>query len=179
MRYILAICLATPVLAVLCWKDWRTRTLPNPFTFGLAVLGFGLRLWMDGLGGVVDGLLGALAGALFLLVPFLMRAAGGGDVKMLAAAGVFTGLRLCMAELLFVSLAGLALAAVLVVARAVSPARLWHLLRCVFDWRYDRAKGRESLPSKSDERGRVPFGIAIALGTIATLAYAAWMESGS
>ena len=177
MHHVLAICLATPVLAVLCWKDWRTRTLPNSLTAGLAVLGLGLRLCLDGMGGVVDGALGALAGALFLLVPFLLRAAGGGDVKMLAAAGVFTGLRLCVAELLFVSLAGLALATVLVVARAVSPARLLHLARSVFDWRYDRKQGRAALPPKSDERGRVPFGIAIALGTVVALAYAAWMES--
>lgn len=176
MRHILAICLAAPVMVILCWKDYRTRTLPNAWTLGLAVLAFSWRLWADGTGGIVDGLLGGLAGALFLLVPFLMRAAGGGDVKMLAAAGVLTGFRLCAAQLLFVSLAGIALAAVFLAARAVSPARLNHLFRCVFDWRYDRVKGRADLPSRADEKCRVPFGVAIAAGTLATLAYAAWLE---
>jgi len=177
MHHILAICLAAPLLSVLCWKDWRTRTLPNALTFGLAILGFGWRIWADGMGGVVDGVLGAVAGGLFLLIPFLMKAAGGGDVKMLAAVGVFTGLRFCVAQLMFVSLAGLALATVLVAARAVSPARLKHAIRCFFDWRYDRVKGRASLPPRSDEGGRAPFGIAIAIGTMAALAYAAWLEA--
>ena len=176
MRYILAICLSAPVMAILCWKDCRTRTLPNALTLGLAVLAFVWRLWVDGTGGVVDGLLGGLAGALFLLVPFLMRAAGGGDVKMLAAAGVLTGFRMCAAQLLFVSLAGIALAVVFLAARAVSPARLKHLVRSVFDWRYDREKGKAGLPPSTDEKCRVPFGVAIAAGTVATLAYAAWLE---
>jgi prepilin signal peptidase PulO-like enzyme (type II secretory pathway) len=53
--------------------------------------------------------------------------------------------------------------------RKVTAARLKHFFRSVFDWRYDRAAGRAAIPPKTDERARVPFGIAIALGTWATL----------
>ncbi len=177
MRNLLALCLFAPVLAVLCWKDWRTRTLPNVLTFGLGVLAVVWRVCWDGAGGVADGCLGGLAGALFLLVPYLMKAAGGGDVKMLAAAGILAGFRLCAAQLLFVSVAGLLLAGCMLATRAVSAVRVKHVFRCAFDWRYDRAKGREGLPPKSDETVRVPFGVAIAAGTLATLAYAWYLEA--
>ena len=125
----------------------------------------------------MDGALGGLACGAFLMLPFMMRAAGGGDVKMLFAVGVLAGLRLCAAELLFVSVIGLAVAVFLMMSRRVSLARITHVFRCALDWRYDRAAGRAALPPVSDERVRVPFGIAIALGTVATLIYAAYLEA--
>ncbi len=177
MRHLLTICLFTPILFVLCWKDWRTRTLPNVLTFGMGVLAIVWRLCADGTGGVADGLFGGLAAGLFLLVPYLMKAAGGGDVKMIAAVGILTGFRLCVAQLLFVAVAGLLLAGYMLVTRTVSAVRVRHVFRCVFDWRYDRAKGREGLPPRQDETTRVPFGVAIAAGTLATLAYAWYLET--
>lgn len=96
---------------------------------------------------------------------------------MLFACGALAGFRLCVAELLFVSVIGLVVAVFMMLARRVSLARLRHGLRCVFDWRYDRRAGRVGLPPVSDERVRVPFGIAIALGTAVTLAYAAYLRN--
>jgi len=177
MHPLLTLCLVAPILAVLCWKDCRTRKLPNAWTFALALLAFAIRFAGGGVGGLVDGALGGLACGAFLMLPFMMRAAGGGDVKMLFAVGVLAGLRLCAAELLFVSVIGLAVAVFMMLSRRVSLARIKHGFRCVFDWRYDRAAGRAALPSVSDERVRVPFGVAIALGTVATLVYAAYLEA--
>lgn len=176
MHYLLAFCLFTPILGLLCWKDCRERLLPNTLTFGMAALGFIWRFWADGAGGLWDGFLGGLAGGLFLFIPFLMRAAGGGDVKMLFAAGIITGLRFCAAQLLFVSIAGLLLAGFMLAAKTVSPVRLKHCLKCIFDPRYDRVAGKAALPPVSDERCRLPFGVAIAFGTLATLGYAWYLE---
>ena len=71
--------------------------------------------------------------------------------------------------ILFTSLAGLALMLVLLLVGLADARRLKHVLRSVFDWRYDRAAGRAALPPKSSERCRVPFGVAIAAGTWITL----------
>lgn len=176
MTPLLTICVVTPVLAVLCWNDCRYRRLPNVLTFGLAVLGLVWRFVFGGMGGAVDGLVGGLVCGLFLLLPFLLGGAGGGDLKMMFAAGIFTGLRYACAEMLFVSLTGLLLAVIMLICGWVNPARLKHWLRSVFDWRYDRKAGAASLPPRSDEKGRVPFGVAIAVGTIVTLIYAYFLE---
>ena len=76
------------------------------------------------------------------------------------------------------SIAGLVLAIVLLCLGKVAAKRLLHYLRIIFDWRYDRKKGAEGLPPKESEKGRIPFGVAIAAGTLATLAYAYWLEAG-
>ena len=176
MIYIWTLCILLPFLAILCWQDCKYRRLPNALTLSLAVLGILWRFAFGSLGGLVDGLLGGLVCALFLLLPFLMKGAGGGDLKMIAAVGIFTGLRYCCAEMLFISLTGLFLGLVMMTFGWVKSSRLKHWLHVFFDWRYDRKKGAESLPPKSDEKERVPFGVAIALGTIFTLIYAYFVE---
>ncbi|MBQ9366905.1 MAG: prepilin peptidase [Victivallales bacterium] len=172
----MTICVLAPLLGLLCWYDWRKRKLPNLLTLVLAAVALAWRFCQHGGRGVTDGLLGGLVCGLFLLIPFLMRGAGGGDVKMLFGAGIATGLRYCFAELLFVSLTGLFLGLVMVLCKSVTTARLKHCLRIVFDWKYDRKAGAEELPAREDERGRIPFGVAIALGTVITLLYAYRME---
>lgn len=160
-------------LLVLCVQDWRTRRLSNWLTLGGAAAGLAWRLGA-GLPALWDGVAGGLLCAALLLLPFLLHAAGGGDVKMLFAVGCFFGKGRAMELLLCISLAGLLLAPVMVLVGKTSGGRLKHWLRCVFDWRYDRAAGRAALPPADDERYRVPFGIAIAAGTWATLAFFVW-----
>ena len=147
-------------------------------TMGLAVLCAIGRLCIEGMAGLIDGILGGLVCGLFLFIPFLMKSAGGGDVKMIFATGVIVGFRYSFAEMLFVSIAGLVLALVLLCLGQVTYKRLVHYIRIVFDWRYDRKKGAEGLPPKESETGRIPFGVAIAIGTLATLCYAYWLEAG-
>lgn len=173
---LLSLCIAMPLLAILCWSDCRSRRLPNSWTLGLAGVGLVWRLVSGGFGGFVDGLAGGLICGLFLLIPYLTKGAGGGDLKMISAAGTFTGLRYCCAELLFISLTGLLLGLIMLICGRVKATRLKHWFRTIFDWRYDRREGAASLPDKSDETLRIPFGVAIAAGTVITLIYAYFME---
>ena len=160
----------TPWLGYLCWSDAKHRRLPNVWTLGGLLAGLCVQAGFWGWAGFKDGLAAAGGAGLFLILPFLLRAAGAGDLKMLAACAAFVGLRETPFLLMAVSFAGLFVAIPMLVMRKVTAARLVHILRCMFDWRYDRAAGRAALPPKEDERVRVPFGIAIALGIWATLA---------
>ena len=84
--------LVTPWLMVLCWYDCKYRRLPNYLTLGMAV---GALVWRLGYGRMplfADGVAGGLAAGLFLLIPFLLGGAGGGDLKMLTAVGCLGGL---------------------------------------------------------------------------------------
>jgi Flp pilus assembly protein protease CpaA len=157
----------------LCANDLRRRRLPNVLTLGGAAAALAALWGAGGVAVMVDGLLAGLLCALFLLIPFFLRAAGGGDVKMLFACGIIAGMSHAMALLLFMSFAGFMLAVVMAAAGRVDLARLKHAGRCLFDWRYDRRAGRAALPPRESERGRVPFGLAIAAGLVVALGWEA------
>lgn len=162
--------LLTPWLVALCVSDVRRRILPNKLTLGGLAVGLALAAAVGGLSGFLDALAAAGCGVLFLILPFLLRAAGAGDVKMLAAAAAFVGMAQLPFFLMAVSFAGLFVAIAMIVLKQVSAARLKHAFRTLFDWRYDRKAGKAAIPKRDDERARVPFGCAIAIGTWATLA---------
>lgn len=169
----------TPWLAILCYYDCRFRRLPNLLTIGGMLIALVWRFGIDGFPSLCGGLTGGLFSGLFLLLPFYLRAAGGGDVKMLMAAGCVLGFGRVAHLLLATSVAGIVLAIFMLVSGFASGKRLIHYFRCLLDWRYDRKLGRESLPPKSDERSRIPFGVAIAVGVWTTLLWEITLKSGA
>lgn len=162
------IILASPWLIYLSVCDFRKRQLPNPWVFGgilvmlAAAFGVGVQY-------ALGSLVTAFLCSLFLLLPFFLRAAGAGDVKMLFAAGLIAGPGNTLNLILLVSLSGLVLAVLMLCFRRINTARLKHYCRCLFDFRYDREGGRKNLPNPDTEACRVPFGVAIAAGLFLNL----------
>ena len=163
MDWLFPICLVI-WLAVLAYQDCRYRRLPNWLTLGGALIALALRFGDGGAQALVAGVWGGLVCGLFLLLPFILHAAGGGDVKMLFAVGCAMGLRQSPVVILFTSLAGLLLMLAMLIWGRADSRRLKHYVRVLFDWRYDRKAGAAALPPKSTEKCRVPFGVAIAVG---------------
>lgn len=162
------IILATPWLIGLSVYDFRKHQLPNAWVFGGILVMAAIAL---GVGGsyLLASLVTAFLASLFLLLPFFLRAAGAGDVKMLFAAGLIAGPGNTLNLILLISLAGLALALVMLFFHRVNTARLKHFCRSLFDFRYDRAEGRKNLPPPETESCRVPFGAAIGAGLFLNL----------
>jgi leader peptidase (prepilin peptidase)/N-methyltransferase len=140
-----------PLLLVACgwltWTDIRFGIIPNWLNALIAVLGLARGLAMDGSAGALTGAVaGVVIGATLLLLRqgyFAWRGVQGlglGDVKFLAAAGVWTGLADFPLLLLIATLAALVLAGILhLTGRAVTA------------------------------RTAIPFGPSLALGLLATL----------
>jgi Flp pilus assembly protein protease CpaA len=167
---VIKLILLTPWLTALCVSDIRSRRLPNALTLGGLVVAIVMALGFGGVPAAVDSVMAAGCAFVFLFIPFLIRAAGAGDVKMISAVAAFLGLGQVPFFLLATSFAGLFVALVMVCMRQVSTARLKHAFRTIFDWRYDRAAGKAAIPPADDEKARVPFGCAIAIGAVVTLA---------
>ncbi len=112
--------------AAAAWRDGKERRLPDGLVKALAVLGLAARVWKvlegseDGLGVLGEGALGALAGAgIFLFLLLIWPGAfGGGDVKFLAAGGIFLGPAGTVVAFVF----GVLLAGVFCVARCRAAA---------------------------------------------------------
>jgi len=159
--------------------DLRSRLIYNLVTLPSLLLGFGLHLafwgWNAGLGmGLKWSLIGMLAGGLPFLVlnSIQSRAFGGGDVKLLAALGALFGAPMILQLLLRVAISGgiVALAVLILKGEVLSTLRRGLRRRAASK---DMSEGSELEHKESDPKREdslyIPYGVAIAVGTVWTL----------
>ena len=164
MLYYLTFSLITIWLTVLGWYDCTCRRLPNYLTLGGAAVFLIMRFALGGTQGIVNGLIGGLLGGAFLFLPFLMRGAGAGDIKMFFAAGCLFGYPAIFPVMILSTVFGLILGLGMIIYGKLDSSRLKHLFKCCCCVNYDREAGRKMLPPKNNEAVRIPFGVAIAAG---------------
>jgi len=82
---------ATALLGIALWTDLRRREIPNVLTAAFAVGGLVYNGAASGLAGLGQAAMGAAAGMLPMLVMYMLRGLGGGDVKWFAAFGAWSG----------------------------------------------------------------------------------------
>lgn len=71
--------------------DYRERRVPNRLNAALALSGILAQVSYFGAAGLKEALLGMLVGFGMLIVPWMMRGMGAGDVKLMAAVGAWFG----------------------------------------------------------------------------------------
>lgn len=152
--------------AVLSWLDCRERRLPNWLTLGGAAVALTWRFGYGGMPLFLQGFGAASVAGLFLFIPFLLRGAGGGDVKMLFGAGAVVGWERVLLMLWVTSIVGIVVGIGMILFGKLDASRLRHYLRSAFDWHYDRVAGAAYLPSKESEKVRIPFSIPITAGML-------------
>ena len=161
------------LLVVAAVIDYRSHRIPNWLALCGALYGLIYNTWMPAWpqGSGLVALAGLGLGLVLFLPLYLLRAMGAGDVKLLAMAGAFLGpddiVRAALASLL----AGGALAIVFVLMRGAALRMLqnlmWTLRLGLFNAMNGSAPSLRIAPETSV--GKLPYGVAIALGTIGYL----------
>ena len=146
------------------WTDLRSRRIPNRLTLGILVSGLGLRA-LDGLGPLAEGLLGAGLGLAIAVVLFGLGAVGGGDGKLLIGVGAFLGHERFVGALLLIAVLGGLLGLAEALRRGVILPAALNAAGMVRRW---LTLGRSGVVRTVDSPGAVtvPYGVAIALGTV-------------
>ncbi len=146
------------------WTDVRSRRIPNRLTLGILVSGLVLRA-LDGLGPLAEGLLGAGLGLAIAVVLFGLGAMGGGDGKLLIGVGAFLGYEQYVGALLLIAVLGGVLGLFEAVRRGIILPAALNAVGMVRRW---VTFGRGGVVRTVDTPGAVtvPYGVAIALGTI-------------
>jgi prepilin peptidase CpaA len=162
--------LTTALIATLAagaLSDARTRRIPNVLTVSAFVAALALRSFLSS-GALLGGFAGAGVVLLMVLPLFALRGIGGGDAKMLVAVGAFTGTTLLLPMLLATAIVGgvmsLATAArggVLIPVLLNTRALLGNLLTL--------GQRGERTTLNTPGTMSVPYGVAIALGTLIAL----------
>lgn len=145
--------------------DVRAGRIPNRLTYGAIAAGLLVRAWLGGWRGTLDGLAAGLLGGGVFFVFFLVRGMGAGDVKLMAAVGVWAGLHHLPAVLLTSAIAGgiLALGYMFVRRRGAHTLRNLGMLL-----RFHLASGLAPHPEinlQNPQAVKIPYALAIAAGT--------------
>jgi prepilin peptidase CpaA len=153
------------LLAVACWHDVRARRIPNALTLAGVAVGLMLRAPL-GSAELLNGVAGVGIAVLLTLPPFALGFLGGGDVKLLGAAGAFLGMDRLPGALVFVALAGGVLALLEAARQQALKRALANTYGFARNWvLFARAGVATQLPAPGT--ASVPYGIAIAAGTLA------------
>ena len=171
----------TVLLLVGAAIDLRTHRIPNALTYGGAVVGLIVNVWLGRETGLIASTTGWLAGVLLLAIPFVLRGIGGGDVKLLAAVGAWGGPLYALHALFFGALAGAVVAigfliwrgevglAILPIARIARWRIALLLTGIVSDSQSRLLEPKGAAPTGSPMKTYFPFGPALAIGGLVAL----------
>ena len=148
------------------FHDARSRRIPNQLTLPAIIAGFGARAALGGWLGLESAVWGALlAGGIFFLL-FVIGGMGGGDVKLMAAVGAWAGVAQVTPILLASALAGGLLAIFYMVAYGTIFRTLRNTIVLAQHHLTSGLRPHPELNVQESGTTRVPFGVAIAAGTL-------------
>jgi prepilin peptidase CpaA len=153
--------------------DLRTRRIPNWLSAAGLLSGFACQITLFHWEGAREATLGA-ALALLIYVPlFALRAVGGGDVKLMAAVGSFTGPKEWIAIFLITAIVGGLIALIMIAVKGRFARTFRNVGILLTELAHLRAPYRveQELDVSSSQGLRLPHGCAIAAGTLLYLAY--------
>jgi prepilin peptidase CpaA len=171
-KYLLLCALA--IASVGAVKDFRGLRIPNWLTYSGLIAALIVRVGLGGWPELRGGLGGMLfAGGIFLLL-FLLGGMGGGDVKLMAAVGAWVGFAHVGVLLIMSAIAGGLLATGYVLVHK----RMWESLRNMLELlRHHLTEGLKPHPTLNVQQPgtlRLPYGLAIAIGTFYCVGNAFW-----
>jgi prepilin peptidase CpaA len=163
-KYLLICGLA--IASVGAFTDVRNRRIPNWLTYNGILLALAVRTALAGWPGLKNSFEGVVLGGGIFLLLFLLRGMGGGDVKLMAAVAGWAGTAQVIALLIASALAG----GILALCCAVLGKRIRLTFRNMVELvRHCLTSGVRFHPILNvQESGsmRIPYGLAIALGTL-------------
>jgi prepilin peptidase CpaA len=155
-------------------SDLRSARIPNWLTYSGVLAALLVRFSMVGWSGLKSGIAGTLvAGVVFFLL-FVMGAMGGGDVKLMTAVGAWSGQDHVLSVLIAVALAGGLLAIIYILFGHGLRETVWNIVELI---RFRLTSGLLPHPVLNVRRPgtlHVPFGVAIAMGTLFSAGNAIW-----
>ncbi len=173
----LALALLAAALLGAVFTDLQSRRIPNvlvaagslaalcvhALALGTATTPLAGPAWWSPLSGIATGFA--------LMLPLhLLRAMGAGDVKLMAMVGAFIGPTAVLSATLYTLLAGGLLALVFMLGRGVAAQTLANLRFMLTDWALRSSSGQGlRLPPLQTTAARLPYALAITLGTAAAL----------
>ncbi|MGG6312826.1 A24 family peptidase [Paenibacillus macerans] len=149
--------------------DLKTMKIPNAITVSGLATGLLCHTLADGWSGTWFALKGSAAGFVLMFVLYLLRAVGGGDVKLFAGIGAWTGVALTLSTMMYSILAAGCIGLVILIWRRET----WERLRRVAGSILGAAMLGSATPIQATAKGQLqfPFMLAVLPGAILSVYY--------
>jgi len=149
--------------------DIRSKRIPNALSYSGILAGILLRtilLGWDGLGGALAG--GLIAGGIFFCL-YLLRAMGGGDVKLITVVGCITGPLLALQIIIACALAGGIMAVAVMFYKKIAVRTIRNVAELLHFRLVHGPLIHPTLNIDNPASIRLPYGVAIAAGALYAL----------
>jgi prepilin peptidase CpaA len=157
-----------PLAVIIAYYDVRYRRIPNAFVLATLASGLIVNIIFGGLQGALTSLGGCLLAFTLMFILHVFGAMGAGDVKLFAAVGSVTGAQLVLPTFFVVILTGGVLAVCLMLRAGAIRATMQRVLQILVGLLPGWQMPRFAVPA--DKRLTIPYGVAITLGSLISLA---------
>ena len=161
------------LLCIAAYQDYRSYRIRPLLVVSGALLGVVLNTLLPAGIGLFETFAGWGVGLLLLLPLYLLRAMGAGDVKLMAMAGAFLGPQAILISTLYVMITGGILSICVAMYRGVLKNTLYNVLVLLPEFIVNLFTPKSKRPLNPlsfswvshDATVKIPYGIAIAIGT--------------
>lgn len=162
----MSFCCLAGVLTVAAYSDYREYCVRNELILTGWIISMSFRVYYMGLDGLLIWIFSVVSSGLIMIVLFIFKMLGAGDVKLLSVVGGFTGI--VFAAKVFA--AAVIVGGVLSVVRCIQYGYLFKRLSYFTDYISEFVKSKCIRPYYVKERDGnsivIPFSIAIGLGYV-------------
>jgi prepilin peptidase CpaA len=165
---IVNITLLVPLAIIIAYYDVRYRRIPNAFVLATLVGGLAINAIFSGLPGIRASVAGCVLAFAMMFMLHVFGAMGAGDVKLFAAIGAVTGAQLVVPTFFVVVLTGGLLAVVSIIRSGMVRTTMHRVLQIFVGLLPGWQMPKFTVPA--DRRYTIPYGVAITLGSIISIA---------
>lgn len=162
--------LLTIVLLIAVIIDIRSQRIPNWLTFSTSIIAIIYHTCVKGTEGLLFSLKGLLVGIAVLIVPYMMGGMGAGDVKLMGAIGGLLGPKNVFMAFLVSAIVGGFYALMLLALYGYTKETVQRYGTMLKTFLLIK-KFIYVSPSSQEKKPKLCYGLAIALGTIISIAF--------
>lgn len=157
-------------LAVVCYYDIRQNRIPNWLNITGILAGVLYHLIVGQMAGFLDAMFGILAGGGIMLLLYIFKALGAGDVKLFAAIGAICGVLFTLYSVMYsIVFAGIIALLILLFTRTFLVSMTVAILHIYESWKKKSLTALDEF--KREFSNRYPFIYAVIPGVATTFYY--------